>query len=151
MVNRTIYNLKTLQIKPTNGLHLKGLLTYRTIQFSMSSGCYHPKNFPPVLSPNSATKNPRADLIILNSASQSFVNSRPDYQGRAGCQRVCFSFFRCCMLATSINLPTPGRLSKTFLTYFPPPKLLIPKECGGENILRQNSCKRFFNFFFANL
>jgi hypothetical protein len=37
VVNRTIYNLKTLQRPPTNGRTLKGLLTYRTIQFSMSS------------------------------------------------------------------------------------------------------------------
>src|SRR5215510_12913917 len=39
-----IYNLKTLQNSPTNWAALKGLLTYRTIQFSMSSGCFHPKN-----------------------------------------------------------------------------------------------------------
>src|SRR5213594_3210958 len=35
---------KTLQSGPTNWTVLKGLLTYRTIQFSMSSGCCHPKN-----------------------------------------------------------------------------------------------------------
>ena len=95
------------------------------------------------------TKNPSADLITFNSASQSSVNSRPDYQERAGCQRLLFFFFRCCLLATSINLPTLGRLSKSFLTYFPPPKLPIPKERGAENILRQNTRKRFLNFFFS--
>jgi hypothetical protein len=71
---------------------MKGLLTYRTIQFSMSSGCYHPKNhFKAVfrsmtfygfdLCPWRAatfihfqrTKNPRGRFILPNSATQTLV------------------------------------------------------------------------------
>ena len=150
MVNRTIYNLKTLQIKPTNRLYLKGLLTYRTIQFSMSSGCCHPKklltlaaparfNFravhttsnPAIAPAIQGTKNPSADLITLNSASQTFVNSQPLYQGRAGCQRLSFFFCRCCALATPCNLPVSKRLSKTILSFFRRQNLRFTKKADG--------------------
>jgi len=97
--------------------------------------------------PSKGQKRPSADLITLNSASQTFVNSQPLYRGRAGCQRLLFFLCRCCALATLINLPISTRLSKTFLTYFPPPKPRIHKERGGENILSQNLRKSFFNFF----
>ena len=91
VVNRTIYNLKTLQNIPTNRITLKGLLTYRTFQFSMSSRCFHPKilqallasdypsqapifleplsRIPPVWFgtgfPIRGTKSPRADSIFF--------------------------------------------------------------------------------------
>jgi hypothetical protein len=38
------------------------------------------------------TKNLSADLITLNSASQTSVNSQPLYQGRADCQSFYFFF-----------------------------------------------------------
>jgi hypothetical protein len=77
----------------------------------MSSGCGHPKKLykvvgsarlsfcaayaasnPTTTPAIQGTKSPRADLITLNSASQTFVNSLPPYQGRADCQRLSFFF-----------------------------------------------------------
>jgi hypothetical protein len=102
-------SLKLSKRIPTNKTRLKGLLTYRTIQFSMNSGRCRPKNsfpagpFPHHILPasgssashfpNPGKKNLSADLIILNSASQSFV-----------------SF--------AAILFTLRRLSKTFFTFF---------------------------------
>jgi hypothetical protein len=60
----------------------KGLLTYRTIQFSMSSGCFHPKNLqaikahlrlrPPFPSGES-TKGPQADPLFTSAFQTSVV------------------------------------------------------------------------------
>ena len=88
MISRTICNLKTLQILPKlTSQYLKGLLTYRTIQFSMSSRCFHPKS-----QSLEATKNPRADSLS-NSASQSFVNFADTLWSRLELSTVFFRWF----------------------------------------------------------
>jgi len=96
-------------------------------------------------------KRPSADLITFNSASQTFVNSQPLYQGRADCQRLSFFYCRCCELATQINLPVSKRLSKTILSFFSPPESRILKERKRENILSRNLSKSFLHFFFTFL
>ena len=152
-MNRTIYNLKTLQIKPTNGLHLKGLLTYRTFQFSMSSGCFHPKitlvSLPTCLIlkalSHQGKKNPRADLINLNSATQTYVNFQLLYSLFTDCQRLFIFFFAG---VAHLQLPStylfPGYCQKLFsaarLSRFPKNK--------AETILPGNLRKCFRKFLF---
>ena len=167
MVNRTIYNLKTLQIQPTNRLYLKGLLTYRTIQFSMSSGCCHPKNSfcsarldqpsarpcpsHRLLSPIRGTKNPSADLIILNSASQTSVNSQPFYSRLRRLSKTFFLFVcRGCASQLDSIYPYQSGCQKLFLLFFAA-EISDSQRTRAENILSQNLRKYFFNFFLACL
>ncbi len=136
---------------PTNWMPLKGLLTYRTIQFSMSSGCCHPKTrfalvcladpgscpVSHALSPIrpgsiQRTKNPSADLIILNSASQTFVNSRLLYQCRAGCQRLSFLFLPVLRTCNFRKLTIFAAIVKIFFCLFSPSQNhCFTKNAGG--------------------
>jgi hypothetical protein len=52
------------------------------LSFFAASAAPKPTNAPAI----QRTKNLSADLITLNSASQTSVNSQPLYQGRADCQ-----------------------------------------------------------------
>ena len=81
--------IKTLQNQRTNSLIMKGLFTYRTIQFSMSSGCFHPKfskaffHFSPVL----GDKKPESRFSFLNSALRAFlISCESTYFVRSDCQ-----------------------------------------------------------------
>ena len=95
-------SLKLSKRIPTNKTRLKGLLTYRTIQFSMSSGCCHPKisllsrraselSLYPL--PNWGTKILSADLITFNSAAQSSVNFAAILRRLRRLSKTFFSFF----------------------------------------------------------
>src|SRR5207237_8544936 len=88
-----LYNRKTLHSHHYL-VSLKGLLTYRTIQFSMSKGCFHPKfqrGSRPNLFPIQGKKSPRADSCFLNSASQTTVSTRLNYFYRARLSTVFFA------------------------------------------------------------
>lgn len=97
MINRTNYNFKTphceLLTTPS-----EGALTYRTIQFSMSSECFHSKSASVSLKfPILGTKNLRAGYFLFSTRPlrPSFIAAL-DYFSRRNCQRVFsnFLFFR---------------------------------------------------------
>ena len=96
-------------------------------------------------------KKPESRFNHFNSATQTSVNSRPLYQDRAGCQRLCLSFFRCCLSATAANLASWERLSKSFFQIPGPSVSETHKERGREINVSENLRKSFFHFFFTPL
>ena len=127
---------------------MKGLLTYRTFQFSMSSGCFHPKitlvSLPTCFFlkalPHQGKKNPRADLINLNSATQTYVNFQLLYSLFTDCQRLFIFFFAG---VAHLQLPStylfPGYCQKLFSTIFSRPSQSFPKEQGRDYTTRESA------------
>jgi hypothetical protein len=105
--------------------------------------------FEPDSSPDWGTKNPSADLIILNSASQTSVNFAAILPTLRRLSKTLFLFFRrCCELATSVNLPISRQLSKSFLNYFSPPSASVSQRTRGGQYLKPKFAQGFFVFFF---
>jgi len=87
VISRTNYNLKTLQKQPLT-VAFEGALTYRTIQFSMSSRCFHPKasGTRQARRPIQGTKNLRAGILSHHSGFSASHGSvcLPDSARTAG-------------------------------------------------------------------
>ena len=161
MVNRTIYNLKTLQIQPTNRLYLKGLLTYRTFQFSMSSRCFHPKiieatfitsvlRFSPanlisrLRLPIRGTKNPRADLLIPTRPLRPLFVSQLTYRNCADRQLFSYSTGIARSNATTLARQRQGSTGFfTFLRFSFRKTGRTHKEQGVDNTSNNPHSKRF--------
>jgi hypothetical protein len=150
---------KTLQTYPTNRTCSKGLLTYRTFQFSMSSGCFHPKNLSPggpnsaslstadrlPLSPgfagtfpNQGDKKSEEPVFLSNSASQTLVKFAGNLPELRRLSTLLFCVFQPVLLAatSSIYQTGSGRQQETFsffVTLWSPLPTSSRKERDGEN------------------
>ncbi len=157
---RSNLNLKTLQNSSTNRTALKGLLTYRTFQFSMSS-------IPP-----SGTKNWHQAKSGKNSQNDSklpincwlfdpFLRVLFPFQGQKIGGADFISLIRPLrpLLVTQLNLSQLQRLSKSFFSFFSRCSLLAealvwPLPSGlTKNVRRRIAqariCARVFCNFFA--
>ena len=160
---------KTLQVRPTNWSRPKGLLTYRTIQFSMSSGCFHPKNLIAflrdhslshpdsfVISPSGGQKILRADFLLHNSATQTFVNFAVSLFQTAPTVNSALHFFvpdRCCCQQREHFIKLPTAVNSFFIffqnIFSPPPVIQTFKEQGRDNSPILNHRKSFFQKFYV--
>jgi hypothetical protein len=128
--------IKTLQSTPTNREALKGLLTYRTIQFSMSSGCCHPK----ILPPRPASGTARRPQRPFPTPGISTADRSRRQKIRGPISSLSLRPLRP-LLSSAFNLPNLCHLSKLSFDYFP--------ACGSTNRQQFTPLPTFVKGFFS--
>jgi hypothetical protein len=117
----------------------------------MSNGRFHPKISAPssgVRFPLLGTKTPRADLILSNSASQTFVVFAVILFQLRRLSKGFFAFSNHAAIAAAITLALHGELSKLSFDFFKRATSAPAGKNGPHNISAELMRKNFFKFFF---
>ena len=93
------------------------------------------------------TKNPSRRFNHLNSATQTFVNSRLVYSNRAGCQRLFFAFLPGLRARNVIQLTCFEAVVKSFFDLFFTAQLSHSQRTWARLYLKPESAQEFFSSF----